>query len=230
MTAIIRPVMRGSRTRVGSPHLDQQVSTGETHANGRLEAFSDGVFAIALTLLIIDVKLPSPASIRSTNEFWSALRHLAPSVFAFVLSFVIILITWVNHHATLRRVSRSSSLFIYANGFLLLTVVFIPFPTSLLGGFLWTDHSAPAVVLYNAAVAVQAIGWILVTGAVLKDQLTNDERSVSVIQENKRRGYFAFAFYSLLAIVAFWFPFAVAIIATASWIFWLTLGIRMRHE
>lgn len=114
----------------------------ETNANARLEAFCDGVFAIALTLLIIDIGLPSMDTIRSTPELWRALLGLGPSVFAFVLSFAIVLITWVNHHGTLKLVSRSSAPFLYANGFLLLTVVFIPFPTSLLGPFLWTDHAA----------------------------------------------------------------------------------------
>ena len=103
------------------------------HANARLEAFCDGVFAIALTLLILEVKLPSTESIANTAELWRALRHLTPSVFAFVLSFCIILITWVNHHAVLKLVTGSSASFIYANGFLLLSVVAIPFTAGLLG-------------------------------------------------------------------------------------------------
>jgi uncharacterized membrane protein len=73
----------------------------EASTNSRLETFSDGVFAIAMTLLIIDVKLPSTASVASTAELWRALQHLAPAVFAFALSFGFILITWVNHHTTL---------------------------------------------------------------------------------------------------------------------------------
>ena len=201
----------------------------EVNANSRLEAFSDGVFAIAMTLLIIDVKLPSTESIGNTAEFWRALQHLAPTVFAFVLSFGIILITWVNHHAVLKLVNKTSASFIYANGFLLLTVVFIPFPTSLLGEFLLTDHAAPAVVLYDAALAALAIGWILLSGAVLKNQLTKDERSASTMSENNRNGYFAFALYSLFSVAALWFPLAIAIVTTMSWIFWLVLGIRMKH-
>ena len=77
----------------------------EAHANARLEAFCDGVFAIALTLLIIDIRVPSTDGIGSTAELWRALLHLAPPVFAFVLSFGIILITWVNHHGALGLVS-----------------------------------------------------------------------------------------------------------------------------
>ena len=81
----------------------------DTHPTARLEAFCDGVFAIALTLLILDVKIPASEAIGSTGELWLALRHMAPSLFAFVLSFVIIFITWVNHHAALRLVNKSSS-------------------------------------------------------------------------------------------------------------------------
>jgi uncharacterized membrane protein len=202
----------------------------EASANSRLEVFSDGVFAIAMTLLIIDVKLPSAVSFASTAELWLALQHLAPSVFAFVLSFGIILITWVNHHATLELINRSSASFIYANGFLLLTVVFVPFPTGLLGAFLLTDHAAPAVVLYNATLAAQAIGWILLTSAALNDQLTMDDRSTSTMRESRRNGYFAFALYSIFSIAAVWFPIAIAVAATLSWIFWLALGIRWKKS
>jgi len=202
----------------------------EANANSRLEAFSDGVFAIAMTLLIIDVKLPSAASFASTAELWRALQHLAPSVFAFVFSFGIILITWVNHHATLELINRSSASFIYANGFLLLTVVFVPFPTGLLGAFLLTDHAAPAVVLYNATLAAQAIGWILLTSAALHDQLTMDDRSTLTMRESRKNGYFAFVLYSIFSITALWLPIAMAVAATLSWIFWLALGIRWMNS
>jgi len=191
--------------------------------------FCDAVFAIALTLLIIDIKPPRRDSIASTSELWLALQHLPPSVFAFVLSFGIIFITWVNHHGAMKLVHRSSASFIYANGFLLLTVVFTPFPTALLGEFLLTGHSAPSVVLYSAVLVVQAIGWILVSGTALKNNLCVDERSMSAMRENNRNGFFALAFYSLLAIAALWLPLAAAAVTTVSWIFWLVLSIRLRQ-
>src|SRR5262245_59113284 len=167
--------------------------------NSRLETFCDGVFAIALTLLVIDIKIPASDAIGTTRELWLALRHLVPSILVFVLSFVIILITWVNHHAAFRLVNQSSAVFIYANGFLLLTVVFMPFPTALVGEYLLTDHAAPAVIIYNAVSAVQAAGWILVSGATLKSGLTKDEKSTAVMRNNRRNGYFALVVYSLLA-------------------------------
>lgn len=198
----------------------------DTHPNARLETFCDGVFAIALTLLVIEIKIPSSEGIGTSREMWLALRHLAPSIFAFVVSFVIIFITWVNHHAAFRLVNKSSASFIYANGFLLLSVVFMPFPTALVGESLLTDHAAPAVVIYNSVTAVQAVAWILVSGAALKNQLTKDEKSTVIMRENRRNGYFAFVVYSLLALIAFWFPLAIAVVTTMLWAYWLVFGLR----
>jgi uncharacterized membrane protein len=202
----------------------------ETNPNSRLEAFCDGVFAFAITLLIVDIKIPSSATINSTADLWLALRHLAPSMFAFLLSFVVILITWVNHHASLQSVNRSSVSFIYANGFLLLTVVFLPFPTALLGEYLPTDHAAPAVILYDATLALQAIGWILLTRAALHSQIFRNEEAASTIRDSGKFGYIAFTVYSLCAITATWFPLAVAIITTLIWLLWLMWGISIKRE
>ena len=201
----------------------------EGRANIRLEAFCDGVFAIAMTLLIIDIKLPAPDDIGNTAELWRALRHMTPSVLAFVLSFVVILITWVNHHAALRLVHKSSASFIYANGFLLLTVVFIPFPTALLGEFVWTDRAGPAVVLYNAVLALQSLSWLLLCNAVIAGRLAASDEGAEKIRANRRSGYGALVLYSALAVAALRVPMAAAVVTAASWMFWLVLGIRMKH-
>jgi len=203
----------------------------ETNPNSRLEAFCDGVFAIALTLLILEIKISSPATIQTTHDFWLALERLIPSVFSFLLSFAVILITWANHHAALKLVHKSSQPFIYANGFLLLSVVLIPFPAALLGEYLFTDHAAPAVVLYSAVCGLQAIGWILMTlSALTPEPLTRNEKSTLEIRRNHKYSYFAFAVYTACAIAAFWFPQTIAIVITFIWIIWLIVGINIKDE
>jgi uncharacterized membrane protein len=127
-------------------------------------------------------------------------------------------------------VNKSSASFIYANGFLLLTVVFLPFPTALLGEYILTAHSSPAVILYESTLAIQAIAWILITRAALKNQLTKDEKSAVTIRRNGNYGYFAFTIYSLCGIIAIWFPLTIALITIIIWIFWLMLGINLKHE
>jgi uncharacterized membrane protein len=198
--------------------------------NSRLEAFCDGVFAIALTLLVIDIKIPSGVKISSTAELWLAMKDIIPSIIAFLLSFIIILVTWVNHHNSFTLIRKSSNRFIYANGFLLLTVVFIPFPTSLLGEYLLTDHAAPAVVLYNAVIAVQGLGWVFISSASLKNNLAINEKTREKIKTNRKNGYITFAVYLALAIFSFWFPLSIAIITTLTLIFWLIYGVRMKQE
>src|SRR5215472_9467241 len=134
----------------------------------RLETFCDGVFAIALTLLILEIKIPAPSAINTTSDLWLALEHLAPSALSFLLSFIVIFITWANHHAGPKLVHKTSPQLIYANGFLLLSVVIHPFPTALLGTYLFTDHAAPAVSLYSAVCGLQGVAWFFVTLTALK--------------------------------------------------------------
>ncbi len=203
-----------------------------TNYNTRLEAFCDGVFAIALTLLIIDIKLPSTENIHTTNDLWLALKNIAPVIFAFLLSFIVIFISWVNHHAALKFVHKTSPHFIYANSLLLLSVVFIPFPTSLLGEFILTDHAAPAVVLYCSVFGLQSIAWILMTRAVLNpaNPLVTTEKVMQIGRTNLKRGYYAATLYIVCAIAAFWFPLTIAIFVAFTWIIWLVVGINLKEE
>jgi uncharacterized membrane protein len=203
----------------------------ETNVNSRLEAFCDGVFAIALTLLIIEISIPSSESIKTTTDVWVALQHLLPAIFAFLLSFLVIFITWVNHHATLKLVSKSSPAFVYANGFLLLTIVILPFPTALLSEYLFTDHATPAVVIYAAVNALQALSWIILSQTVLKPKaLTKDDKSTLTIQSNRRNLQAALIIYILCAVLAFWFPQAIALVLGLIWIGWLFVGVRIMGE
>jgi uncharacterized membrane protein len=213
---------------LSSPPWHAFGGTGMTdlHSNTRLEIFCDGVFAIALTLLILEIKIPAPEGIGTTRELWLAITHLGPSLVAFVLSFAIVFITWVNHHHFFRLLNKSSGSFVYANGLLLLSVVFMPFPTALVGEYLLTDHAAPAVVIYNSVTAIQAFAWILVSGAALRNRLAKDEKSAALVRDSRRNGYFALVVYSLLALIAVWFPLAVAIVTTMLWAYWLIFSLR----
>ena len=117
----------------------------------RLQYFSDAVFAIAMTLLILDVEIPDVDS----SRLGDALRDAQPQVFAFVLSFVVIAATWVTHHRRFEIVRAANMRLVQLNLLLLLVVTFLPFPTAVLSEY---GSEKPAVVLYAATVA--AIGLI----------------------------------------------------------------------
>jgi uncharacterized membrane protein len=181
----------------------------EANANARLEALSDGVFAIAMTLLVIEVRPPGTDTIGTTADLWHMLAEAVPAIGAFVLSFTVIFITWVNHHGAIRSIPRTSASFLFANGVLLLTVAFIPFPTALL--------------------VSQAFAWILVGRSALANDLTRDDDAAATLRGHTKSGYYALVLYSALAVVALWFPLAVAAVTTATWILWLVMALRTRH-
>jgi len=203
----------------------------ESSTNSRLEAFCDGVFAIALTLLIIGVGIPASATINTTHDLWLALAAVTPSIVSFLLSFVVILISWVNHHAALRLVNRYSPQFIYANGILLLSVVFIPFPTALLGRFLFTDHAAPAVIVYCAVMCLQSIGWWAVgTAGLMPIPLAKSDKAKAAIRKNRNYASSAIIFYAGCAIAAIWIPHVIAWVIGLVWIFWIFVGINIKED
>src|SRR5437773_10459498 len=119
----------------------------------RLEAFADGVFAIAATLLIIDVGLPGSLDEPLREE----LLHLWPQYFAYVVSFLTIGIMWVNHHRIMRQLERVDEPFVFLNIGLLLCIAFVPFPTRVLAEFVRTDDGNAAAVLYGISMTVTAI-------------------------------------------------------------------------
>ncbi len=202
----------------------------EEKINARLETFCDGVFAIALTLLVLELRAPLAINIHGPGELWESLKELLPAIYAFLLSFGIILISWVNHHYIMKLFNRSSPQFIYANGFLLLTIVIIPFPTALLSEFGFSDAAAPAVVIYSFVNWLTNIGWLLVARTGLHpDALTKNENSRQIVEKIKVRGYYAFFIYLACTIIAFWFPTAIAIALTLIWISWMIFGLRSMH-
>lgn len=203
----------------------------DSHSNSRLEAFCDGVFAIALTILIFDIRIPANQVINTPNDLWLAIVHLLPSLLAFLLSFMVIFITWVNHHASLKLLHKSSPAFLYANGFLLLTIVVIPFPTSLMGTYLFTELAAPAVVLYAAVNVLNAVAWIFLSRAALTPTLlTKNDMGVEIMRRTNRSGFYAMVVYTLCAILAFWFPLAIAIVLCLIWAGWLIYGVALQGE
>src|SRR5438045_4371108 len=133
----------------------------EETTNTRLEFFCDAVFTLALTVLILDVKVPASLAIHNSKDLWYSLKDLLPSVFAFLLSFAIIATQWVNHHEAMKCVSKCTPRFIYANVFTMLTIVMIPFTTSLLAEFGLTKVAEPAVVLYTFFIFLCSFGGIL---------------------------------------------------------------------
>jgi uncharacterized membrane protein len=98
----------------------------------RLETISDGIFAIVMTLLILDVRLPEHVLINSNADLLHALFIISPKIVSFAVSFFIIAGFWVGHHFIFSLIGRVNGLFLWINILYLLTISFLPFPTSIL--------------------------------------------------------------------------------------------------
>lgn len=119
----------------------------------RIEAFSDGVFAIAITLLILNIRIPAPES----GALAIQLARQWPSYLSFFISFAFIGIMWVNHHRLFTHIHRSDNMLMVLNLLLLLGVTFVPFPTSVLAAHLGHPGERLAAVLFNGTYLVIAI-------------------------------------------------------------------------
>jgi len=120
-----------------------------TISSSRLETFSDGVFAIAATLLILDVRA-------GPGELGGRLVHIWPSYVAYAVSFLTIGIIWINHHSVFTQIRRVDRLFLLINVAFLMLVAFIPFPTSLIASHLRGSDLEPAALAYGATLTITA--------------------------------------------------------------------------
>jgi uncharacterized membrane protein len=116
----------------------------------RLEAFSDGVFTIAITLLVLEIKPPPTAA-----GLVDSLMGLWPSYVGYVVSFIVIGAIWINHHAMFDHIVRADQTMLLLNTFHLMFIAFLPFPTAVLAGSLHGgEGQATATALYGATLTV----------------------------------------------------------------------------
>ena len=158
----------------------------------RLEAFSDGVFAIAITLLVLEIRVPPAQDLDTSAHLLSALGALWPSYLGYLVSFATIGIMWANHHNLIRLVAIVSHGLILSNLLLLLIVGFVPFPTALLAATLGTPTGQIGVLVYAGTFVSIAVAF-----NVLWDQVRRgrgvlrpdvDRRSVDSITRSYRLG------------------------------------------
>jgi uncharacterized membrane protein len=127
-------------------------------STSRLEAFSDGVFAVAITLLVLDIRPPADAE--TSSGLWRALGDLWPHYAAYAVSFLIIGIVWVNHHAVMALIARVDRGLSFLNLLLLMAVALIPFATALFAEYL--THGEPqhaAAAAYSIVITLMGVAF-----------------------------------------------------------------------
>jgi uncharacterized membrane protein len=182
----------------------------------RLETFSDGVFAIAATLLVLEL------SVSSSDELGHALLHIWPQYLAYITSFVTIGIIWMNHHHTVSLIARTDRTMLFINNLLLLTIAFLPFPTKLVGDYLRGDGEQAAALAYAATLVAMAIlHQVWWQYARHNRRLIADETPDSALRAVDRAYLPGVPMYAAVFVVAFFSPLAALVITFAIAAFYL---------
>jgi uncharacterized membrane protein len=182
---------------------------GDRWDTGRTEAFSDGVFAIAITLLVLEIGIPAS----EFDDLWSAIFHEWPAYLGYATSFLTIGGLWLAHHGIFRRLRYANNAVMRINLLLLMAVAFLPFPTRLVAEAI-RDKSAEraAAIFYGACLLAIAVLFSALWAAVardrrlLKPEVTDEEVNSILIASSPSIGFYAGAI--AVAIVA---PRAAAI-------------------
>jgi len=159
---------------------------------GRLEAFSDGVIAVIITIMVLELKVPHEPT-------WAALGAVVPGLLVYALSFAVVAIMWVNHHYLLAQAERPDPALLWSNVALLFWMSLIPFVTA----YVADQHGAAIpVAAYAATLAVTSAGFCLLS-AMVRRQSEDPAASARDYERWMRKGLFAIVLYAAAALLAF---------------------------
>ena len=175
----------------------------------RLAAFSDGVIAIIITMMVLELKVPHGAD-------WAALKSLAPNLVAYVLSFVYLAIYWNNHHHMLHTVTRVDGLILWANSHLLFWLSLIPAATAWMGeNFL----SPLPTAIYGATLLMPAIAYFLLERAIVHQQGRDSVLASAIGRDLKGKlSPLLYAAAIVLAFVSPWLSIALYVLVAVMWL------------
>ena len=189
----------------------------------RTEGFSDGIFAIAITLLVLEIRPPHAVG---TDGLWNALAAQWPSYFAFALSFFVILVTWINHHDLLRLVCADSRRLQLANGLLMFYVASVPFPTAVLASHLKGAEIIPAVTLYCCTFVVGSMAWRLLFTTIEREHLFRPDVDAQTIRHISRSIWMGLWIHVAAALSAQVLPWLALALVAAVRLFFLHLSYQ----
>jgi uncharacterized membrane protein len=174
----------------------------------RLEAFSDGVVAIAITIMVLNLKIP-----RGTG--WGELSAIAPLLFSYLLSFIYVGIYWVNHHHLMQPVHSVNGLILWANLHLLFWLSLIPFVTAWVG----VDPSAsPPVAIYGLVLLMSSFSFLLLGKALLAKEGENSRLALALGKGKKNQ--ISIFLYVMAILFSLWSGIAGLLVYAAVAILW----------
>jgi len=168
---------------------------------GRLEAISDGIFAVGMTLLVLGLAVPAVNLVRSESDLLTGLGNLVPALVTYFLSFLTLGIFWVGQQTQLSQVERANRTYTWLHLIFLLTVTLVPFSTQLLARFHW---SRIALVFYWLNIFVMGSALLIAAEYGARAHLFPEERVKTILHLVRRRVYWAQGLYLVAAFLSVW--------------------------
>jgi len=165
----------------------------------RLETFSDGVFAIVITLLVLNISIPDV----EYKNLWPALYNILPKILSYIMSFFLIGLYWIGHHLYFDKIQKIDGTFLFLNLILLLLISFLPFPTSLLGKY--HNQTLPLVLYGCNLILTNSISFLMLRYLVKNPHLTSEEFQHEFTNSNFNK-------YQMPLFIGFNIAFIIAII------------------
>lgn len=170
----------------GNPTTPSQKPTSSIHGNERLIFLSDGVFAITITLLVLEIKVPEIPEALVATELPNALLHLLPKILAHILSFIVLGIYWSGHHNTFMHIKRHNRFLLWLNILFLMCVASMPFATGLLSQY--HEHLLSIVtysgILAGAGLVMDLMWWYATTHNLVEEDI--DSEFVAFVHHRNR--------------------------------------------
>lgn len=187
----------------------------------RMEGFSDAVFAIAITLLVLDLHVPDKETVATSGLLLQYLTDQWPSYLAFSLSFFSIFIMWVNHHKIFKQIYSRNTAITFANGLILFFATAVSYPTALLSRYFNTPSEFIAVAVYTGLFVLINLSYSLLWFIASKDRkLLRPEITDKAIRKIHRDYAYGLPTYLIAFALSFEFPKMALAITMALWIFW----------
>lgn len=188
---------------------------------GRIEGFSDGVFAIAITLLVLDLHLPEENAITNGNDLLIFMKNQWPTLLAFILSFFSIFIMWVNHHKIFKQIYSRNSAIMFANGLILFLVSAVSYPTALLARYFNGEASSIVVAIYTGTFVLINLAFNLLWFLASRDKkLLRPGITDEAIRKIHNNYLYGLPIYLVALLFSFWIPAVSLMIILGLWIFW----------
>jgi uncharacterized membrane protein len=185
----------------------------------RIEAFSDGVLSIVITLLVLQLSIPIVSTSAADAELSQRLIELLPKLFSYVISFAIVGIFWVGHHSLFHFIICADRTLLWLNNLFLLCVGFIPFPAALLGAY---GTRRVAVIVYGASLALTGLALALIwTYATFDRRLVRHDLDPQAVRMGLNRILLGPALYGLsiaLCFLSLWISVAIYVLVPVLYI------------